>query len=186
MTIPCLVQSSLDPLAAKFSGHGVIGIVSRQAIAIKKTGFGSITFFLLNVVNSHPFAEAFQLVFQGKDRNLGKVLIVAGTHIDCLLESRVVSHNYRPDLTLNTEINNVTGCFIQVIFDLIRAAIRKPRFLLSEAIDFLLVFMVFQVIQPFIEPLVNRFEPFPVNQKRFTSSADDSAKIIKSKVNPKV
>jgi len=183
MTAPCPIQSPLDPLAAKFSGDGIIGIVNGQSVTIEKTRQRRVTLFLFDKLDSRPLTEAFQLVLQGKNREISEILIVASTHVYRLFKGRVVPRDDFPDLILNAEVNNIARGFIQVVSNLIRAAVGKPRLLSRDAFYPLLILVVSQVSYPFIKPLVNRFERFSVNQKSISRGTNDGAKVIESEVN---
>lgn len=123
MTIFTLVQPTLYSRARKLSLAGIVGVVHRNIVSVNRRCFGCIRFFLLNVVQPISFAEAFQLRAKGKNWDLNKVLIIAFTHIAILFQRWVVSHNNRPNLSTETEINYVPRSFIRYMLIIIAGLI---------------------------------------------------------------
>ena len=183
MTSFCFIQPTLDSLARKNWFDCLMRVVNRYFILVEARCFGSIRFFLADAVQTVSLAEAFQLGTKGKDRDLNEVLIIAFAQICTLLESWVVSHNNRSNLSTETEINYVPRSFIEVIVNLVFASIRQPSFFLGQVLDTLFVFVRNKFGATLIKPLVFRLEPTSINDKGFVGRANDSSKVIQPQVN---
>ena len=174
MTSLSFIQPTFDPSARKLWFDGVVGVVNRYFISVYCRSFASVRFFLLDVVQPIPFAEAFQLGTKGKNWNVHQVeaarcggsprcsdcrLIIAFAHIGTLFKSWVVSHNNCSNLSTKAKINYVSSRFVEVVIDLILATIRKPCFLFRQACNTLFIFVANQLCASFMKPLVLRLKP---------------------------
>ena len=66
-------------------------------IVIEKTGFGSVGFFLLGVLDSVPLVQPFKFVPETYMWNLNEVLMVALADVNRLLPIRIMTDNQRSD-----------------------------------------------------------------------------------------
>ena len=182
MTSQSFVQSAFYSSTRKNWFDGIVGIVNGHLIVIEDLCFRGIRFFLLNVVQPISFAEAFQLGTKGKNWNLNKVLVIALTHVAVLFQRWVVSHNNRSNLSTETEVDYVSCSFIKIIIDLVFASIRQPSFFFSQAFNSLFIFVRNKFGSAFVKPLIFRFNPAPINNKRLVSRTDYCSKIVQTKV----
>ena len=179
------VQSSFDAFAAEFVGDRARGIPDREGIAIQRTSFTGVGFFLFDNFDSVPLAEAFQLALKGKNRNLNKVLIVALAHVDRLFQVRVVTDNNLADATLNAPIKNGSRRLIQKVLDLVIATVQQCRLAMRQSFNATQILNRLESGIFLVVPLINRFNLAAIQDKRFACSADTGSEVIQPKVNAK-
>jgi hypothetical protein len=148
------VQSALDAFATEMISLRIVGVPNWNSVIIQGTGLASVGFFLLNNFNPVTLAEAFQLAFQRKYRDLSEVLIVAFAHVDRLLKVRVVSHNNFTDLVDSAPIDNVPSRLIQIVTDLMIPLVQQSSLAVCQTFNSLQVFNRLQKGIAFVVPLV--------------------------------
>ena len=84
-------------------------------IVIEKTGFGSVGFFLLGVLDSVPLVQPLKFVTETCMWNLNEVLIVPFADVNRPLPIRIGSDNQRSDTVFDAVSDNVSNGFVDVI-----------------------------------------------------------------------
>ncbi len=105
------------------------------------------------------------------------------TQVDILFKSWAIVHNNRSNLSTQTEINDISSSFIQIIINLVFSMITKPCLLFSQMFNTLLILVMNQFSSSLIKPLVLRLKPTSINHKRFTGRTNYCSKVIKSQIN---
>jgi hypothetical protein len=177
------VESALDALATEFIGLRVICVPCGQGIAVQGGSLAGVRLFLLNHLNPVPFAEAFQLAFEGKNRDLSKLLIVSLAHVDPLLKVRVVTDNNLADAFTTTPVDHIASRLVQKVIDFVITSIKQFCLLVGQPRDALKVFNRLQPGILFVVPLVNRLDPLTVNDEGLLSGADTGGEVVQSEVN---
>ena len=84
-------------------------------IVIEKTGFGSVGFFLLDVLDFVPLAQPLKFVTETCMWNLNEVLIVPLADVNRPLPIRIITDNQRSDTVFDAVSDNVSSGFVDVI-----------------------------------------------------------------------
>ena len=182
MFILCLVQSTPYSSSRELVFTGIASIIDRYFIAVIKTGAGSVTFFLFQILNSISRAKSFEFPSQLPERYLNKILIIRGSNINFLLNTWVVSNYQIAYLMFKTVVNYYSRSFVQIVPNAVITPLVKPSLFVSQVFDSLLILKRLKISILLVVPLINAFESFSINQKLMPISIDTSTQIINSHI----
>jgi hypothetical protein len=179
------VQATLDTLALEGILRPIISVPHWQDVSVKRRRFTGVGLFLFDALNPVPFAEAFQLAFEGKYRNLSEFLIVSLAHVDPLLEVRVITDNNLADAIGKAPIHDIPGRLIQEVVDLMVPSVKQLGLPVRQSDNTLLVLNRLKASILLVVPLVDGLNPFAVNDKRLMGATNAGSEVVQTQIDAK-
>ena len=182
MLILCSIQSTLNPFTRESVLARIIGIIRGYAVSIVKAGFRSITFLLLQILNSISRTKCIKFSSQLPKWDLNKVLIIRASNINMKFDTWVISNYQLAYLMVQTMVNYYFCCFVQIISNAVITPLIESSLFVGKRFNPLFVFKRLKISVLFVVPLINAFESFPINQKLMPDTVDTRTQIINSQI----
>ena len=132
MFILCPIQSTLNSPSREFVLFWVVGIVDRYFVSVIKTGFRSVAFFLLQILNSVSRTQCLKLSSQLPKWYLNKVLVIGFTNVYFLLDTWIVTNYQFTYLVFKTMVNYQSSSLVQIVSNAITTPLVKLCLLASK------------------------------------------------------